>query len=561
MRDINGRIGSLGILAALSILPLTTHAQDRTWTAATGGWLVSGNWSGNVVPTAGQTFQINNSGTAQIAPGVSAAATSGILGNLANNTGALWVFSGGHLTLSNDLVIGNSGTGRLIMEGNLQNTIASIGVNAGSRGVVTMNSGQWTNTSQLWIGNEGMGEIAMSGGHLLSDWTRIGRVASGAGVVNLNSGTFETITTLSIGENGQGTINIGASGQLKSGYAFIGEYETGNGIVNVNGGQWDVVGSLFVGGQGRGELNVNNGTVNVSGTTSLAYFSLVGSGTVRLSGNGSEQGVLQTDQVEAGLGAAKIVFDGGKLKAQKDRTDFIKGFDSDGVVLAEGGGIIDTNGHTISINTAFSGSGNLEKTGQGKLKLGTASTHSGTTFVTAGEVIVTDVGAGDSVFGTSEVWVEQWGTLSGNGTIKNLLRVSGTLSPGEVFGEIGTLTLNDRLALNHSSVVRIDLESSTSFDTIHLTSRGILFSGELYVSLVGDFRPQVGDSFKIFETTPESGYTLRFDSITMSDGYIGVFNYETMSVVVTAVPEPTSAVLVMLGLGLLARRRRAAARQ
>src|SRR5271165_1830806 len=60
------------IFAATSI-----HAQQTTWTGATGSWFDAGNWS-NGVPTPGTVAAsvavIDNSGTAQVvAPGAAAA--------------------------------------------------------------------------------------------------------------------------------------------------------------------------------------------------------------------------------------------------------------------------------------------------------------------------------------------------------------------------------------------------------------------------------------------------------------------------------------------------------
>jgi fibronectin-binding autotransporter adhesin len=157
-----------------------------------------------------------------------------------------------------------------------------------------------------------------------------------------------------------------------------------NGVI----GNWNISGGtatlarLNVGNDGIGTLTMTGGSIDASEVHVGANGT--STGTANLHG-----GVLTTQFIEAGAGAATLSFDGGTLRARGDESNFIRNFDNAGahsaINIEDGDATIDTNGFNARIqaanvianpgDTAIDGlAGNvLNKDGAGTLTLETAA--------------------------------------------------------------------------------------------------------------------------------------------------------------------------------------------
>jgi len=167
-----------------------------------------------------------------------------------------------------------------------------------------------------------------------------------------------------------------------------------------------------------------------------------------------------------------------------------------------------------------------------------------------------------SVTGSSELWATSWEVQTPSMlTVGNLGRIGGsTIDFGagqwliDAHGAVsaGTATFRD------ATLLRFTLEESGYglLDTGMLT-----LDGMLRVDLGGGFSPTAGDRFDLLRWTSLSG---RFDAVQLPAlaptlAWDTSMLYVNGEIAVVAVPEPSTAVLFMLGLGgltLMIRRRR-----
>ena len=226
----------------------------------------------------------------------------------------------------------------------------------------------------------------------------------------------------------------------------------------------------------------------------------------------------------------------------------------------------------VSIAPDIAGTGGLTKVGPGTLTLtaASASTYAGATSITAGVMEITG-----SLTGTSKVDVSGTGTLSGNGSITpaaagnvNILG-GGKLSPGP-FASVLTVNLSGGGELDLSLAVNAVNSQALLFDL------DVTFLSDLVLLNGGALRIGTGVlEFNDFVFTPQFGfeptgtYTL-FDGTTpilgtLGPGVEGVISGQPFrlqfadagnDLVLVSVPEPGAELLLLAGLGALARRRR-----
>ncbi|MBQ3808415.1 MAG: hypothetical protein II840_10725 [Kiritimatiellae bacterium] len=112
-------------------------------------------------------------------------------------------------------------------------------------------------------------------------------------------------------------------------------------------------------------------------------------------------GVLKTKRIRRHpntTSKARITFNGGTLQPIDNRTDFLDVTSFDRVTVAEGGIVIDTAGHDVTISGDFSGVGGLVKKGAGTLKVANGRKWSGSTTVLEGTLDLNN--AGNPIDGT-----------------------------------------------------------------------------------------------------------------------------------------------------------------
>ncbi len=129
---------------------------------------------------------------------------------------------------------------------------------------------------------------------------------------------------------------------------------------------------------------------------------------------------------------------------------------------------------------------------------------------------------------------------------------NGVIDPGS--SGIGSLTLDGDLVGGVSGTLKFELASLSSFDRLAV-SDDVTLGGDLGVWNLG-YSPSVGDSF-IVMTFDERLNGTTFASLTTHDFGSGVVfkaiynNDHDVTLSVTAVPEPQTYLLMLLGLGLV----------
>jgi autotransporter-associated beta strand protein len=261
----------------------------------------------------------------------------------------------------------------------------TIGVANGANGAITVSSGSFshTGTSQVQLGttSNGTGGILMTGGTFStnSPQFRIGSQTGGTGNITLSGAAI-------LNANGTGTANIYLGNNGGSGNLTLSDTAQFNAATY----------SLSVGQFGN--TANNKGTLTISGTASLKTDRIIlggenaGStiiGIVNLNGGTVATGSIRlgSSSVAASATANVIHANGGTVKAvaHANNGNFFQGAFVD---LQSGGLKFDTDGGSATITNAMSGTGSVEKLGEGALALTTSSTYTGNTTVTAGTLIL-----------------------------------------------------------------------------------------------------------------------------------------------------------------------------
>ena len=152
-----------------------------------------------------------------------------------------------------------------------------------------------------------------------------------------------------------------------------------------------------------------------------------GTGTLNLNG-----GTVTATKISGGTGSATVNFNGGVLQAKRDEGNLIEGLDS--ANIQSGGLKIDSNGFSVSTGQLLTGTGGVEKLGQGQLTLLAPSTYAGTTTVTAGVLRVEKTGLNAIVDATADTLVAQFAAPTAPGAYRIL---PGPLAGSQTFTATG----------------------------------------------------------------------------------------------------------------------------
>ncbi len=310
-----------------------------------------------------------------------------------------------------DLSVGHFGTGELEIDGGtVTSSSGYLGYGMNSHGSATVTSGTWKNATNLFVGDLGTGRLEIHGGTVVSSAGYLGYETIGHGSATVTSGTWST-SDLEVGSSGTGTLEING-GAVTNLYGVIGRNAGSHGSATVTSGTWSNAYFLVVGHYGTGSLEVSGGLVHTFGTTFVGSYAN-GDGTLTITGNEAQRGVLETWVLAKGastsdIGTAKVHLDGGILRALRDESDFFVRFAEGDITVEEGGAYVDTNGFAIGINAPLGGTGALHKIGVGTLTLGGANTYSGGTVVETGTLAATH----NQALGTGAVTVESGAVLT-----------------------------------------------------------------------------------------------------------------------------------------------------
>ncbi|MGJ8658075.1 MAG: autotransporter-associated beta strand repeat-containing protein [Akkermansiaceae bacterium] len=377
-----------------------------------------------------------NSGTLTLENGgsISHAAANTTLGNGSTDVGTLQLNSGSSLITSN-LLIGNSGTGNLLINGGTVNSAsATLAFNASSGGNVTVSGGSWTNASSLRIGRASSASLTVSNGGLVTieGITYTGFFGGGTGTIALSgtSGNRGTLATNQIderigGSGGSVTFDGGILQARTDEANFITNYEAGDVTINAGGAFIDSNGfdigiSSPLGGIG-GLTKLGAGTLSLGGTNTYTSGTTVSTGTLQgnstsLQGNIINNAALHFNQASNGIYAG-LVSGSGSLTKIGVGTLTLSGTNTyTGGTTVEAGTLLQGTSTVFATNTAFTVNGGTLDLNDFNL---TASSFSGT--------------GGSVDLGTATLTVDQSGNNNYSGTI---LGTGGLTKTGS-----GTLTL------------------------------------------------------------------------------------------------------------------------
>jgi fibronectin-binding autotransporter adhesin len=225
---------------------------------------------------------------------------------------------------------------------------------------------------------------------------------------------------------------------------------------------------------------------------------------------------------------------------------------------------IGAQGGTLSVNGAVTEGTDrilqIRPLSGGRVEFNGTNTYSAETQVVGGEFFVN--GDSSGAIGLLTVGTAVASTLGGSGIIggDTVITSNGTLAPGD---GLGSLTFNGSLTLQDGAAINFELLNNSSagvtYDQIVGSSLILPNAGAITLTVSGlDGHTIVGgDSFTIFTGTL-TNFDVNNITIVNNTDWTGGWELSEGSLVLTAIPEPSSFALMlgMLGLGLIGVARR-----
>jgi autotransporter-associated beta strand protein/T5SS/PEP-CTERM-associated repeat protein len=369
---------------------------------------------------------------------------------------------GSGISVGNYLEIGVNGTGSLAVTNGAQvSTVTStaFGVVDGSSGSgsVSGNGSRLDVGTVLFIGHSSPGSLSVGGGGTVTaGQVQLGVLSGGLGTLSINSGG-----TLNIGgadglASGAGSYAINLAGTIRVTGAdltsSLNMQLTGEAIFDTNGRNATLSGAL----SGSGDLEkIGAGKLTLTGSNSYYGLTTVNEGELAIQAGGSIRGDLVA--VGGDASGALLIGSGGTVSVTK----LVLGLGQSGTAVVEAGGLlevgglngidsgtpdskvflaggtlkvansrlttssdmeltnlseIDTNAFSAELTGELSGTGALQKTGEGTLSLEGDNSYEGGTIVAAGTLLI-----GGSYSGTGATHVRSGATLGGGGGLAGSL--------------------------------------------------------------------------------------------------------------------------------------------
>ena len=367
------------VLALMMALP--TFGEDRNWigglSEASPKFLYEQtNWDPSGNPGKGDKLHFN------VGEGNSLVVTN-------NHTSA---------NIANDIKVRN---GEYTFLGALEfNTFYTL--DSGSRNVVVKN-GDWKLTYgfRLANGQNSYSVFTNMSGKLEYTNTKyfyIGDGKKSTGIIENQFGDWSIAHDLHIGygESSRGEV-YWRNGNLtfsKEKTLYIGHGQNSKASVEIYGGSWTTKGDCILGNSSgaSGILTINDGSITVDSGKMMK--SNDGSGTINLNG-----GTFVSQHIEDNGGVLTVNFNGGTLKANAENEAGLlySKHDKLSAIVGAGGGTIDTDGKSVTIAAAITGTGSLSVVGGGTLTFSTAPAYTGKTFVAPGTKICASAAIVESI--------------------------------------------------------------------------------------------------------------------------------------------------------------------
>jgi len=379
--------------------------------------------------------------------------------------------------------------------------------------------------------------IAKNSGSFVSSSVLVDATGVGMMTILQTRASLTTTSALDIGDAGKGTyIQTGGTNQTFESYLGLGN--TGNGSYDLSGsGSLSVSNVENVGSLGNGTFSQSGGTHFVSRVLSIAFYG-GSTGAYNLSG-----GSLGADVENVGYDGSGT-FDQSGGTNQVNRLYVGRRSMGRGSYNLSGSGILRANEETVGSN----GYRNGTFTQTGGTNRASVSVF-GSYKLQGGNLDAPAIGIstqGNFEFTGGRLSVDYFG-----GT---LVQAGGVLMPGSVDGGgIGTTTIDGDYGITDSAAILTIALGGTGdgqFDAVIVGGTASL-DGILEISILSSFAPTVGDYFDIL-TAPtivgsfrglnlpilRNGLALHVDYLLATSGM------DTVRLTVTAVPEPTSLLLL-----------------
>ncbi|MHA3772945.1 beta strand repeat-containing protein [Verrucomicrobiota bacterium sgz303538] len=542
---VNNRVGGLigGFQSGASANTLT----GTLTLAGTGLRNVSTWWSDKSLTLAGK---VTGTGGLQV---------NNIAGAAANNEGGVIILGNAANDYSGDTVVANNGLSTSTVLPTLRLGASDVIPDGAGKGNVTVNGRLDVNNQTDTInGLSGTGAIALGTGTLIVGNTDAGGTFSG-GLSGGAGGSLRKIGSGTLTLSGTGD-NSGGRARVDAGTLVLAKASTGSVHAVGSGGGTDYAlvitgGTAQLAGSGGDQIYVNSavnitgGTLDLGGT-SEGFDGLVGTGGVVSNSVAAATSTLTVGQNNS---AGSPVYSG---------------------VIQDGAGIVA-----------------LTKAGTGTQTLAGANTYTGATTVNAGTLVVSgSLSGGSAVTIGDAANPATVATLGGAGSVGAVSAITSgaVISPGNVPGgneNSGTGTLSTgALSLQNGAHLSLELGASTIggaltlADRINVTGTVNLTGADLQISLFNAPAISSGQTFTLISNdgtsdaivgtfatingvafTPGASFFVGGQEFQLSfQGEGGVFNAGAglgNDVVLRAVPEPASMLMLLAGATLLGLRR------
>ncbi len=537
-------------------------AQARTWNTGTGTWEIGGT-SSNWAEGDSKFYNADNVTFGDIASD-SVVTLNGTLAPASltvSNAANTYTFSSGSIAGASTLTKSNGST--LVLTSNHSYT-----------GTTTVSGGILQVSNNGTTGSLGSGTVSVASGAELifkrSDNLTVSNIISGDGIVTKAGAGRMTVN----GNNSGGNVHWNFTG-------------TGNGDIgfqnaNAIGGTGSTItlaasaaGSAFFANGATSDVGISLGAGSVftwngatGNTTKLSGVISGSGGFTKVSG----ETLILTGTSTAYTGTTTITT--GTLQIGDGTTD---GSISNSANIVNNAALVYNKVGNDSYANAISGTGTVTKTGDGTQTLSGTNAYTGITTVTAGELVI------NGSLASSTVNVGASGMLSGIGVLAGAVNVTGVLAPGASVATFATGNLSFTTGstfgyeldstvglgsaadlqlvsgtLNLTGVVNLSLADLASGGTASAFADNTVFT---LINYTGAWNSGIfsfgGDALADGDTFTAGLNTWRIDYDAVSGG--SNFSDEHVAgnfVNITAIPEPSAALLGGLGLLALLRRRR-----
>jgi len=518
--------------------------------------------------------QVGNAGMLSVAGGTFSGGTLHGLGagsRLGGNGTLQNVALTGQLNLTGGTTLESVlSTAQLILAGGNSVTTRGTLTNEGS---LTVTGSGNTGTAAIYLASDTT--LAGSGNTVLTDanYSYVG----GAGVLKVSQGhTLRGSGYIAASLANQGKVI--ADGMLSVNAASGKTFDNSGGLVQVaDAGLLSLSGATLSGGtvQGLGAGSRIGGGGTFQNVTLQGTFQIAANNPLNLADTVTNHGTL-TIKGSANTGAAVVHLAGNTTLGGSGSTVLT---DANYSTISGNGALTIAQGHTLT----GTGYVTTKLTNQGTVQVGSNDvlTVTGGSLLNQGQLLVSANGtlnAGtvtsgyvqDSVSAVTTVdgllqarsFQLEAGTLKGSGTIQaDVTNLGGTIAAGN---SPGTLSVDGNLTLGADSLLVVEvagLLQGVQYDWLKVAGN-VTLGGSLQFDF-GSYKPKIGETYNFL--TSGNGFIGGTFANALSNGYELTLNYGSNGIIakvssVSAVPEPATYGLMMLGLGVLgayARRRRA----